>query len=107
MLEALSKWVKNGYQLLNSKQNPISQFYCWRFWVKGPVKNNLVCGVGRDSSDSLGRPYPLLIVGTGFLEDWEAHWDLLPFACDMTWRHIEYVSSKRFTDFKQFEGEIE
>lgn len=106
LLEALSKWVKNGYQLLNAKQNPRPQIYCWRFWVKGPEKNNLVCGVGRDSSDSLGRPYPLLIMGTGLLEDWETHWDLLPLACDMTWRHIEYVSAKRFTDFKQFEGEI-
>jgi type VI secretion system protein VasJ len=106
LLEALSKWVKNGYQLLNTKQNPGSQFYCWRFWVKGLEKNNLVCGIGRDSSDSLGRPYPLLIAGTGFLEDWEAHWELLPLACDMTWRHMEYVSAKRFTEFNQFEGEI-
>lgn len=106
LLEALSKWVKNGYQLLNVKQNPRPQFYCWRFWVKGPEKNNLVCGVGRDSSDSLGRSYPLLIMGTGPLKAWEKNWDLLPFALENTWTQIEYLAARRFMDLKQLEDGI-
>ena len=106
LLEALSKWVKNGYQLLNAKQNPRPQFYCWRFWVKGPEKNNLVCGVGRDSSDSLGRSYPLLIMGTGPLKAWEKNWDLLPFALENTWTQIEYLAARRFMDLQQLEDGI-
>ena len=78
----------------------------WRFWAKGPEKETLVCGVGRDSSDSLGRPYLLLIVGTGPLEGWQDQWNLLPIACEKTWRHIEHLSTKRFSDLKQLADEV-
>ncbi len=106
LLKAFSDWVKNGYQMLDSKQNHTPQFYCWRFWAKGPTKGNLVCGVGRDSSDSLGRPYPLLIMGTGLLEGWEDHWDLLPFAFEEAWRQMEYMSTRRFRDLRQIQDEV-
>lgn len=106
LLKAFSDWVKNGFQILDSKQDHTPQFYFWRFWARGPTKGNLVCGVGRDSSDSLGRPYPLLIMGAGLLEGWEDHWDLLPFAFEKTWRQMEYMATRRFTDFKQVEDEV-
>lgn len=106
LLKAFSDWVNNGYQLLDSTQTQTPQFNCWRFWAKSPTKGNLVCGLGRDSSDSLGRPYPFLIMGTGFLKGWEDHWDLLPFVFEKTWRQMEYMCAKRFTDFKQIEDEL-
>ncbi len=104
--EAFADWVENGYQMLNPKEKHRSSFYSWRFWAKGPGKQSLVCGVGRDSSDSLGRPYPLLVMGTGLLQGWEDHWDLLPFAFERTWSQMEYLSTKRFTDFRQIEDEV-
>jgi type VI secretion system protein VasJ len=106
LIKAFFGWVEKGYQLLRAKQNPASQPYAWRFWAKGAKKDNFICGVGRDSSDSIGRPYPLLIMGTGPLEKWEDYWDLLPLACEKTWSQIEYLSTRRFTDFKQLEGEV-
>ncbi len=106
LIKAFSDWIEKGYQTLGSKPRASSKVYSWRFWAKGPKKETLVCGVGRDSSDSLGRPYPLMIMGTGPLDGWEDHWDLLPFACEKTWSRIEYLSAKRFIDFKQLEEEV-
>ena len=106
LIEALSDWIEKGYQALHSKQRVSSMFSSWRFWAKGPKKENLVCGLGRDSSDSLGRPYPLLIVGTGSLEGWLDQWDLLPFVCEKTWSQMEHLSTKRFLNLKEFEDEV-
>lgn len=106
LIQAFLGWVEKGYELLRSKQNPTSQAYAWRFWAKGSKKDNLICGTGRDSSDSIGRRYPLLIIGTGPLESWEDYWDLLPLACEKTWNQIEYLSTRRFTNFRQFEDEV-
>lgn len=107
LVKAFAGWVEKGYQMLASKGRTSSNKPCsWRFWARGPKSKIVVCGVGRDSSDSVGRPYPLLIMGTGVLEGWEDHWDLLPLACEETWRQIEYVSTKRFMDFSQFEDEV-
>ena len=106
LIKAFSDWVEKGYQMLVSRGRASPMLHSWRFWAKGPKRQALVCGIGRDSSDSLGRPYPLLVVGTGPLEGWEDYWDLLPFACEKTWGQIEYLSTKRLMDFKQLEDEV-
>ena len=103
LLKAFSDWVEKGYHMLGPKLNYSSNLYSWRFWARGSEKENIVCGVVRDSSDSLGRLYPLLIIGTGTLQKWENHWDLLPLACEEIWSHIEYLTTKRFLNFKQME----
>jgi hypothetical protein len=106
LTESFSEWVENGYQVLplsNIGTDPIS----WRFWARGVRKGTLVCGLIRDSSDSLGRLYPLLIMGSGPLRDWEDRWDLLPFACEKTWNEIEYISARIFEDFDILRTNIE
>ena len=106
LMKNFSDWVEKGYAMLASK-NMVSHKTCsWRFWVKGSHKEVLVCGLLRDSSDRLGRPYPLLIVGTGTLKRWEDQWDLLPFACEKTWNQIEYLSAQTYNDFKKLEVEV-
>ena len=107
MVEAFSAWLEKGYRILGSRKQPSAEFCSWRFWARGPRRETLVCGVGRDSCDSVGRPFPLLIIGTGPLADWRDKWDLLPFACEKTWSRMEYLSTKRFTDFRQFEDEVQ
>jgi len=104
--EGLFGWVEDGYQLLTTKGNDLPDFCSWRFWAKEAGKDSLVCGIVRVSSDSFGRPYPLVITGTGTLKNWQDNWDLLPFACENTWRQMEYLASQLFTDFKKLEGEI-
>lgn len=106
LTKGFSDWVKKGYETLTSKKNGSPVVYAWRFWVRSPQKGSIACGVIRDSSDSLGRPYPLLIIGTGPLPDWEANWDFLPFACEGTWNQIEYLSSLVANDFKRLEADV-
>lgn len=101
-----SEWVKGGFQQAGSPRDP-SSFYSWRFWARGFRKENLTCGIVRDSSDSLGRPYPLLVMGIGPLNGWEKDWDLLPLACETTWNRMEYLSTRMFNGLKQMEEEMQ
>jgi len=106
LTKGFSDWVKKGYETLTSKKSTSLDLYAWRFWVRGAQKENIACGVIRDSSDSVGRPYPLLIIGTGPLPGWKEKWDLLPFACERTWDQIEYLSALVANDFKKLEVEV-
>jgi type VI secretion system protein VasJ len=101
-----SDWVQRGYVSFVSSKKADKGFSSWRFWIQGSGKSMLVCGLLRDSCDALGRPYPLLIIGTGTLEDWETHWDLLPSVCENTWSQIEYVSAQKLNGLEQFTHEI-
>ena len=105
-LEGLFTWIEDGYQLLTTKENAAPDFCSWRFWAREAGKESLVCGVVRVSSDSFGRPYPLVITGTGSLRHWQDNWDLLPFACEKTWCQIEYLASNLFPDLKKLEEEL-
>jgi len=98
-------WVENGYKQLAGKGGPIL-YNSWQFWARGATGESIVCGFVRDSSDSIGRHYPLLIIGTGSLREWETNWVLLPLACEAAWRDMEYISILGFNDLKQMETEI-
>ena len=106
LLKGFSDWVEKGYQALVSRRTPSQGLHAWRFWARGSQKENIACGVVRDSSDRVGRPYPLLIMGTGLLNGWEDHWDLMPFACERTWDQIEYLSAFVANDLKKLEQEV-
>lgn len=66
MLKIFSRWVDDGYTVLARKNNNFLP-NSWRFWAKGAVRDFLMCGLIKDSSDRIGRNYPLLIIGTGLL----------------------------------------
>ncbi len=102
-----SDWVARGYEAVTSRKDLRPGLSSWRFWAKGAGKDGLLCGLVRDSRDSIGRPYPLLVMGTGTLKGWESEWDLLPFACERTWDQIEYVCSLVVADFKKLEEEVQ
>jgi type VI secretion system protein VasJ len=102
----LSAMMKTAYSTLMSRFNSAPGFSSWRFWSKGSGKDSLICGIVRDSSDKMGRPYPFLIIGSGQLKDWEFQWDLLPFACENTWCQFEYLSTQNFEHIKKLEEEL-
>jgi type VI secretion system protein VasJ len=106
LVNAFAGWIENGYQKLLSRNRTGSTFCSWRFWAKDIRKGYIACGVGRDSSDSAGRPYPLMIMGVGTLSGWEENWHLLTFALEDTWKQIEDITSGRFADLKQLETDI-
>lgn len=107
LIKGFSDWVEIGYQTWTSKRMTSPGPCAWRFWARGGQKEHLVCGLIRDSSDGLGRPYPLLMIGTGPLYDWEKHWDLLPFACEGTWNQMESLSIRMFSDLQQLVDGVE
>lgn len=107
LARGLSGWMEKGYQMITSRKDIRPGLSSWRFWTKGAGKDALACGLVRDSSDRVGRPYPLLILGMGSLRGWEDQWDLLPFACERTWEQIEYLSSLMVMDFKKLEVEVQ
>ncbi|GLI38316.1 type VI secretion system protein TssA [Geobacter hydrogenophilus] len=102
-VDGLTKWVESGYTLQSERSAAPPPFCSWRFWARGFGRESLVLGVVRVSSDSLGRPYPLLIMGSGPLEGWEGQWDLLPFACEKSWCQIEFLATNTFGDLKKLE----
>jgi type VI secretion system protein VasJ len=106
LLKGFADWVEKGYQALISRRTPAQGLHAWRFWARGSQKENIACGVVRDSSDRVGRPYPFLIIGTGLLNSWEDHWDLMPFACERTWDQIEYLSAFVANDLKKLDQEV-
>jgi len=101
-----SEWIKKGYPPLAERGKQAFSGFSWRFWARGRGKGELACGLLRDSHDSFGRPYPLLVIGTGPLPSWEEHWEILPSVCEKVWCRIEFVSSRGFSTVGGFEEEI-
>ncbi len=107
MGKGFSDWVERSYPLIQSPKSLLSNPYSWRFWAKGSERERLTCGLVRDITDRVGRPYTILILGYGPLPDWEGHWDLLPWACERSWSQMEHISTRMFRDLKQMEDEIQ
>ncbi len=92
MAEAFTEWIRRGADSLISTSKELLIHSCsWRFWAKTPQAGILACGVIRNSCDSVGRPFPLLVMGTGKLEKWEDNWELLPFSCEGPRRQVAKV----------------
>ncbi len=101
-----SEWIKKGYPQLPERGKEAVKGCSWRFWARGKEKDELACGLLRDSHDCFARPYPLLVIGTGPLVSWEEHWEMLPSVCERVWCRIELVSARGFRALGGFEEEI-
>ena len=106
LLNALSDWMTKGYDQINRSGDPRQGPYSWRFWLRGVQKGGLICGLGRDSSDRIGRPFPLLIMGEGLLKGWEKTWGLLPVMLAKTWGRMEFIASHRYDDTQELASEL-
>ena len=107
MAEAFTEWIRRGAEATVSNSKELLVRSCsWRFWAKASQTGVLACGVIRNSCDSVGRPFPLLIMGTGKLENWEENWELLPFACERVWCQMEQLASKRYESFESFQEDM-
>ena len=103
---SFSEWLSKGYTEQKIKSGSKRTYCSWRFWVKGPAQGEISCGLLRDSSDSIGRPYPLLIMGIGFLEGWERKWELVPLACEDTWSQMERISVQPYAGVDLLEQKL-
>lgn len=107
LFEAFSGWIDNGYKRIGASRKNATDLYSWRFFGKGLSSGTLLCGIGRDSFDSHGRPYPFFIMGAGPLSGYHRSWDLLPFAFEDVWSQMEYLCNKRYIDFSQLEADAQ
>ncbi|MDA8138905.1 MAG: type VI secretion system-associated protein TagF [Desulfobacteraceae bacterium] len=107
LMEAMAEWVVKGYEEFQ-RQRPAAHAHCsWRFWLRGAQKGSLICGVGKDSSDRIGRPFPLLIVGEGPMKGWEKQWLQLPLALSKVWARMERIAAQRYDDLQTMVHEVE
>ena len=105
VFKAFFAWMDRGCQQLNDR-DPLEKNCSWRFWVKGSKKNQLLCGIIKNSSDQIGRPFPLMLIGSGSLKNWEKHWDNLPAACEGLWTELEYLTTKRYDGLEQLAADL-
>ncbi len=103
---AFASWVDQGFSSLPEGPDIRRTICFWRFWAKGAKKGQLACGLLKASSDGIGRPYPLLIVGTGSLNGWEKHWELLPRVMENIWQNMEYIAARRFDHLHELEEAV-
>lgn len=106
LLNAVSDWMAKGYEEINRGGNARQGHYSWRFWLRGVQKGGLICGLACDSSDRIGRPFPLLIMGEGMLKGWEKTWDALPMRLAKTWGRMEFIASHRYDDAQGLAAEL-
>jgi type VI secretion system protein VasJ len=106
LADAFAGWIENGYRRFVKQQPDPSGLHSWRFWAKGMRKSHIACGLAKDSSDTLGRSYPLILMGVGKIVGWEKHWDQLPTVLEDVWGQMEYLTAKRFRDLQQMESAL-
>jgi type VI secretion system ImpM family protein len=106
LLAAVGDWLTKGYTALGVGKDQLANVHSWRFWLRGVKKGSLLCGLVRDSSDRIGRPFPLLIIGEGLLKGWEKQWILLPAQLTPLWRAMEHIATQRIDDVAMMEEAI-
>jgi len=102
LLRTLSRWVEDGFGRVGAS----SDLHSWRFFARAGGSGDLSCGLVRDSRDSVGRPFPLLVVGSGGLAGWDRSWERLPAALDALWSRIEFICTKRAYDLAELKADI-
>jgi type VI secretion system protein VasJ len=106
LMMAFSQWVQRGYREFAGSNKKAYGQSSWRFWSRGTSKGELLCGLLKDSSDSIGRPYPLLVMGSGVIKGWENGWATLFQALGPVWNQMEQISSWRFDYLGRLEDAV-
>ncbi|MEW6289760.1 MAG: type VI secretion system-associated protein TagF [Thermodesulfobacteriota bacterium] len=106
MAEAFAQWIRLGAEQSAAGREMLAASCSWRFWAKTGGREILVCGVIRNSCDFMGRPYPLLVMGSGLLERWEENWELLPLACEGLWSQMEQLATKNYQGFDRLKEDL-
>jgi len=106
MAEAFAQWIRRGTEQCAASREMLVANCSWRFWAKTGSRETLVCGVMRNSCDFMGRPYPLLVMGSGLLDSWEENWELLPLACEGLWNQMEQMATKNYQVFDRLKEDL-
>lgn len=107
MAGSFAAWIDRGNEELVSQGSFGTDHCSWRFWTKEARRDHVVCGLLKTSADSVGRPYPFLIMGTGPLDNWPAEWDLMPSVLEHAWEQVEYLSNKTAPGLKAMTADLQ
>jgi len=103
VLKALNDWVTKGFAVSDRQEQSMHlNLVSWRFWIQAPGEN-LIAGIVRDSSDRIGRKFPLIACGYGPLKSWHRHWSIVSMLCQTSWFQLEQLSSKPHEKLSDFE----
>lgn len=100
LLAAFARTVNKAHRRVVGRTRSPGLLGSWDFWSAGAEGDFLVCGRVSGSTDSLGRPYPFLVLGYGIVRDWATDWDLLPLVLDRTWAGMAGLSRNSFESVK-------
>jgi type VI secretion system ImpM family protein len=106
LTDALADWMTRGYLALQRSGSLSAEPCSWRFWMQGGRKGRLICGLARDSSDRIGRPFPFMIAGEGDWEGWEQRWVEMPLLLAGYWRRLERIASRRYDHIHELSMDI-
>ena len=101
-LDEMTGWIEGGYPLSAGGK----ALHSWRFFIRGPRPGELGCGLVRDSLDGAGRPFPLLIMGSGMPERWEDRWEFLPQDLDDCWERMEHIGVRKASGLAELKESI-
>lgn len=107
LVKTLSTWIDKGFEVIRARTGGAPRYCSWRFWAGGSGGDALTCGLLRDSRDGAGRPYPFLVLGSGSLNRWKDHWELLPFVCERAWNQMEQATVRTYESLRGLEDAIQ
>jgi type VI secretion system protein VasJ len=103
LVNALAAWMDEGMQSGAADFKKTGGIHSFRFWTRGIHRQSLILGIVKDSSDSLGRIYPLLITGQVFMKDMRRQWHAVFDHFGQVFRTFEEITASRYDRFKEFE----
>ena len=106
LLTALSDMVGRSYRKAAERGRVPDGRRGWHFWTGGSGRDLIVCGHISKSQDSLGRPYPFLLLGEGELEDWREGWDFLPLVLAESWKRMAQITARDFESLSAMRGAL-
>ena len=88
-----NKWVIQGFEQFIGTGGLPKQGCSYRFWGRTGERHGLILGLLKESTDSVGRPFPLLILGTSSLPDWQKHRSRLISHLEGIWSRLEEIAA--------------
>ncbi len=112
--EAMTLWIETGVQekeknrkmLLRDKCETNGAIHTYRFWMQAGRREELALGIVRDSCDSLGRVFPLLIMAHGIVKEWYKSWHYIFQEWESVFRDLETAATSQYMDFQDFQARL-
>ncbi len=76
------------------------------FWSRGNKKDHLIAGVVAASHDSLGRPFPLLLVGETDAISWQQNWPYLVVDLYELWEELRNVIKADYQNLSELSNRL-